>query len=160
MIDVFTPNFDIFMSLSSFIFTLVALSWEHFKVIGGMSNRITKLETKVAVLPPEYVKCLPQELAGIHDSISRMETKIDVFWKSIENMIVKQLHHPLPQFAKRDKLLDKFKDKTITIGELNQLKGMLSCTPIKKGDPEALAAVLLIARIDTILFDVTHNIVV
>lgn len=55
------------------------------------------------------------------ERLARLETKVEVFWKSVALDAAKILHTPHPENARRDDLLEKFTDGSITREELEEL---------------------------------------
>lgn len=61
----------------------------------------------------------------LHGKIIELETKVSVFWKNVTYSAAMGLHSPHPQFADRDRLLEKYMDDTINDNELKELYIML-----------------------------------
>jgi hypothetical protein len=57
--------------------------------------------------------------------IAILETKMSVLWNGVSADLAAILHHPLPQYAERDRLLERFLDGDITPEELDRLRELL-----------------------------------
>ena len=81
-----------------------------------------------------------------------MEEKNELVWGAIEKTVVDILHPPTR--PERDCLLEKLRDKQITVNELERLDSMLRCDlDAEKGKNESIAIVLLLARIKQLMYD-------
>jgi hypothetical protein len=54
-----------------------------------------------------------------------METKMEIFWRGVAYDNARILHTPHPENKRRDEILEKFVDQTITIDELKELVDLL-----------------------------------
>ena len=60
------------------------------------------------------------DITAIRERITAVETKVDVFWRSICVDAARILHSPDPRLAARDELIDKFLAETISRAELTE----------------------------------------
>jgi hypothetical protein len=81
---------------------------------------------------------------------SKLETKIELFWTTIEKNATEFIHSP--HTPDLDKLLEKAHDKSLTPEEVTHLKDDLKCLIKENGIPRAkeFASKLLIARLDAL----------
>lgn len=67
----------------------------------------------------------PAVLAAVAVRVSVLESKMDVFWKSVALDASKILHSPHPGWEHMDALLEKFQDEALSPGEMSDLEGQL-----------------------------------
>uniref|UniRef100_A0A6M3LFC5 Uncharacterized protein n=1 Tax=viral metagenome TaxID=1070528 RepID=A0A6M3LFC5_9ZZZZ len=80
--------------------------------------------------------------------LTRLESRVDVFWKVLEPHLANIIHSPT--HPRRDKLVDKLVNKSLTDGEDVELKQLLrECLDDCRQD-QKLAASLLLARVESI----------
>lgn len=68
--------------------------------------------------------------------LTRVETQLEPFWAAVQADLIKILHHPHPEWAGMDALLDKLnpdKPGTLTRAERGELKAILR--QVINGDP-------------------------
>lgn len=91
-------------------------------------------------------------LSAIKERLVRLETKMELFWGTIETNVSKMLK-TYPTNIRKDILLDKFANKELVRDEAFELRtiliGELEATGMKR--QETLAYILVIARIDQII---------
>lgn len=96
---------------------------------------------------------LKTALAPVTERLSVVETKIDVYWRSVALGQANVLHQPDPRRRHIDVLLEAFSDGTITTEQGKQLKGYLrtisewepgqkAAFPIHPGEPGSAAMLL------------------
>lgn len=100
---------------------------------------------------------LTDKMGRVLDRLAVMETKIEVFWKSVAMDAAKIIHSPDPRRASIDALLDSFMNGTIKQEEVVKLKNILvilrdwepgvpSDFPVYPG--EQVAAAILLRTMD------------
>lgn len=122
-----------------------------------LSNRLDLLEQKFADTMAHNQEMLEvvlaRQLQPLSEQVRVLETKMDVFWKSVAVDAAKILHQPDPKRAHIDKLLEAFMEDTLTEDEELQLRkylvtirnwevGMEVGFPVHPGEQTA-AAILL-----------------
>lgn len=104
-----------------------------------------------------YGRSGQQDSAALLARIVALETKVDVFWQAVQADMIKLLHHPYPERAELDRLLDRLQDKTITDGERTRLRELLTAIrdaspasppPFRIDPAEQVAAVFLLHTMD------------
>lgn len=73
------------------------------------------------------------EMKALTSRVTSLETKMEPFWAAVQADMIKLLHHPWPERADMDALLDKLDAGTITLAERDELKDIL--TRIINADP-------------------------
>lgn len=110
--------------------------------LSGDSRRVTETVDKNS-----------RVLAGLSDRITVLETKMEIFWRNVGVELARVLHSPNPARAHVDELLEAWMDNHITADQRDELKTLLeyirdyhpgdeSDFPIFGGDQVA-AAILL-----------------
>lgn len=129
------------ISLSSMFLSVLGILYEEFKSKVSLEKRIATLEAK------------PSTDQVLVERVAKMEVKMDLFWNAIGQYTTKMLKHPVT--PRLDGLLDKLQDKSITLREMEELKGLLECEmqKVKKTDGKMLAIAMTIARIDGLVVD-------
>lgn len=59
------------------------------------------------------------------ERLTRLETKVEIFWKDVTYDAAKILHTPHPENERRDYLLEQFVEQQITRDELKELISLL-----------------------------------
>jgi len=114
---------SVMIALFSALISLLGFLYEHFKVIMDLRERLASLETKVSL-----------------------------FWTYVEKTIPQMLKHP--NDGRKDHLLDKMIQGLMNLTEATELKKILECEVQEKPkDKDTLAKILVIARIEQILFE-------
>lgn len=106
----------------SIIFTVVAIAWEHFQVIGALKERLT-----------------------------RLETKMEPFWRIIEERLPKLLLSP--KNLRKDALLEKMSKRELSKGEAVELKNILEkeFDSMASENFKVLTYTLVLARLEQII---------
>lgn len=94
-------------------------------------------------------------ISGIKERLSSLETKMDLFWKGIENKVVEMLKS-YPTFLEKDVLLDKMTRKELNQEEAERLRTILTGEMDKNNNDDArkIAYVLVIGRLEQIILDI------
>lgn len=147
------------ISVVSIMLTVIGFIVEHFRVQAGLRERIAGLEAKDAVIDScakrldEFSKTENERAKTENERAERikaLEVKMELFWDAVSSQVISMLKHPGAK--RRDILLDKLGAKSITLAEMEELKGMLICD-VKPKTTEALAAALVLAQINVKLYD-------
>ena len=144
----------VILSALSLLLATLGFMYQRFKAQATVDTKIATLENDVSNIKKacEDIVKNDSKIDNIVERISKIEVKNEIVWSAVEQAVVNILHHPTK--PKRDKLLEKLQDKSITLQEMEELKGMLTCVVIDKPSPdETIAAGLLLASINTKLFD-------
>lgn len=97
------------------------------------------------------------KLDSLTARVGRLETQMEPFWSAVQADLIKILHHPLPERAGMDDLLDKLdprKPGTLAPAERAELKGLLrkiingEGVPFSYSDDERVVAVFLLHAMD------------
>lgn len=93
-------------------------------------------------------------IADIRERVKAVEIKSELFWKIVE----KDIGHILksPTHYSKDLLITKMQSNKITIDELLQLKTQL-IEEFKSGTEKATLYILMLARIEQLLWDKQHQ---
>ena len=118
---------SIYLSITAISLTVIGLLFQHFAVLSKIKERLTALETKM-----------------------------DLFWKAIEGNIVKMLK-TFPTNINKDILLDKLSQKELDIMEAEKLRTILIGEMETTKTNNKLAYVLVIARLEQLLWDIRNN---
>jgi dsDNA-specific endonuclease/ATPase MutS2 len=143
------------IAIGSLVVAILGFLWARFKEGADLRERIAKLEqsqTDSAAIR-QKLKDLDDKAVIISDRLARLETKIELFWNAMTDNAINALHHPME--TRSDQLLDKLKQRSITLSEMQELKELL-CSRIesktaKNKDGEVFWAAFMIARLDTLL---------
>lgn len=120
--------------------------------IGYLTNRVAALE--------QGAQQHDARIGEILDRLARLETKIDVFWKSVAMDAAKIIHSPDPKRQHIDELLDAFMNGTITAPQAEELREIL--TKLRDWEPgtpidfpvhqgEQVAAAMLLATMKHVM---------
>lgn len=137
------------LSLTSIVISVVGFVVGYVKYLMAQAKQITKLEDQMKETA-DKIDILVKEEDGKKERLKALEVKMELWWGAIQNQVINMLKHPHAQ--RRDMLLDKLADKTITLRELEELKETLKCNALNK-KKEAFAAALVIARIEQLTYD-------
>jgi phosphoenolpyruvate carboxylase len=122
----------------------ITFLYTRFKITSDLDKRISILEKEDV---SEKFRCLSEDVREI-------KVKNNLIWGAVEKSMVELLHHPTEY--ERDTLLEKLRDKTITLQEIENLEGILEkAITLKKGEPEGMAASLLLAALHIRVYDST-----
>lgn len=84
--------------------------------------------------------------------ITRLETKMELFWDAVSGQAAEMLHHPTT--PRKDELLRKLKEKTLTISELEELEQVLQCDIVEnRGTVKAFYTAFVLSRVRQLLLD-------
>ena len=101
---------------------------------------------------------ISQEMTKLGERVTRVETKVELFWKGIEGNMVSLLKSPTKH--RKDALLDKLSCNTLNQAEAIELKDILTkeFNGKKRANPLGMAYVMAIARLDLVLFNLKEGI--
>jgi hypothetical protein len=149
-----------FASASLIVGGLVAFSVGYLK----LRERVASVEVCVKDQTDNACKLkisvdeLTDKISSLNDRITSQEVKTSLWWDSVKTTMIDILHHP--NNPKRDILLEKMKDKTISVAELKVLKDMLKVDSLDKehikGDERAAAGMLYAVAV-SLLYDCTKK---
>jgi hypothetical protein len=91
--------------------------------------RVLKLQTQCDNMVPTVNGLIVAALEPVKTQLNTLNTKIDPVWKALEELAVdmaKNLHHPDPDRAEFDALLDHFMAGTLTVDEDLNLRRLLN----------------------------------
>lgn len=162
-------DLQFFLSLAGVLVSVLSFIFAYFKYMASQARRIGKLEERSKDID-EIKKKLDQVITNDEEKRERLkalEVKMELFWQAVQGSVINMLKHPTTE--RKDVLLDKLADKTITINELEELKDLLKCDVSKKKRevgprvesservPLTLnrekATAFVVARIDQLLYD-------
>lgn len=66
-----------------------------------------------------------EQINTLGQRITALETKVDVFWRSVAFPAASALHSPHPEFARRDALLEALMDGRLDLAGAAELAGMV-----------------------------------
>jgi hypothetical protein len=148
------------LSAGSVIIAVLSLINTHYGERAKMQERIANLESfrkEKEIFCDTCAKSLKalDEKADINsERVTRIETKMELFWSAMTAQAVDVLHHP--EETRMDELLVKLKLKTITPPELEELKCVLKTRfgnkNARKGN-QGFWAMVALTRIEMLLFD-------
>lgn len=102
---------------------------DEVKTFATKQQELSNRADAIAIQQSEHT----QELHEINDKMGRildrlaiLETKIEVFWKSVAMDAAKIIHSPDPRRAHIDALLEAFMDGTITSDQVIELRKILA----------------------------------
>jgi hypothetical protein len=130
---------------------------QHYTTQASIQERLVTLEeqNKTQDKYGKNIEDLSLKLNTVCEEVSGLKIKTDVFWTAVQESVIGMLHHPDPEYAERDTLLDKLKAKTITVLELERLKELLKVEIREnRGSNESNAASLLLALISPYFADI------
>lgn len=142
------------------VIALIGMVWQYFIVISGVRKDITDLATALRAEAVTSCKGITDSLSDQGNRLTRMETKMELFWNAIGQSMSSLIKQPI--HFRKDELMDKLVPENLphlpenTVEELLELKGILKdelVTLREIKDPKSLAYSLAIAYIDQILFD-------
>ena len=129
------------------VITLVALA-------GGVVATFfrSKIETTKEI---EVSKAaIYSRIGKLQEDFSAMNVKVNLFWKTIEDNLPRLIKRPTHK--RMDDLLDKFREKTITIEEMAELKPLLEelvKQDLADKNNQALGDMLMLGLINIRLYD-------
>ncbi len=140
------------ISVVSIMLTAIGFLIEHFRVQAGMRERLASLEAKEQNIESCKKRCdeYSKNDSERAERIKALEVKMELFWDAVSSQVISMLKHP--NAKRRDGLLDKLADRSITLAEMEELKQILTCD-VRPHTKEALAAALVVAQINVKLYD-------
>lgn len=90
-------------------------------------------------------------IGALRDRVMSLETKMDLFWKVIEQNVTRIIKD-YPTNLKKDVLLDKMAKRELSLDEAYLLRTILH-GEIDAGERETLAHILVLGRIEQIISD-------
>ncbi|AVT38816.1 hypothetical protein [Plantactinospora sp. BB1] len=88
-----------------------------------------------------------EETRALAERLARLETKVDVFWRGVSFDAARLLHSPHPEFARRDRLLERFQEGVLTSAEARELARMMAAVlNDRRADPGHHVAASVILR--------------
>ena len=90
-------------------------------------------------------------ISGMKERISRLETKMELFWKAIENN-VSALLKTFPTNINKDVLLDKLSNGELSMEEAQTLRTIL-IGEMEKFKNKKIAYILMLARIEQLIYE-------
>lgn len=148
------------ISIGAVSISALGMIWTYF---GGILSIRKELYESIEKVKTEYGntnKSLTDVLMQQSSKITRLETKMDLFWNAIGGSVSSLIKQPI--HFKKDALMDKLIPANIsrlpetTVEELYELKAILNddlITLREIKDPKCIAYSLAIAYIDQILYD-------
>jgi hypothetical protein len=148
------------ISIGAVSISALGMIWTYF---GGILSIRKELYESIEKVKTEYGntnKSLTDVLMQQSSKITRLETKMDLFWNAIGGSVLSLIKQPI--HFKKDQLMDKLIPENLprlpetTVEELYELKAILNdelITLREIKDPKSLAYGLAIAYIDQILYD-------
>ncbi len=119
-------------------------------------KRISKLESvaeKSASFLPDfetYCKDVDKNMDEINNRLTQLETKVDLYWRGIEEMATKILHSS--NKPHKDKLLEKYDKLNLTEAkELYQILNVEMQDKIASKDPKLFAYTILLNSLETFI---------
>ena len=97
-------------------------------------------------------------ISGIKERLTSLETKMDLFWKGIEQNVIGMLKN-YPTNINKDVLIDKMARGELSQEEAERLRTMLvsEVANEKGGDGKKIAYILAIGRLEQIIFEIRKN---
>lgn len=111
---------EIWLAVTAIVVTIVGLLVQYFGVIAGMKERLSSLETKV-----------------------------DLFWKVVEDKVTQILKSP--NYFDKDLLLDKMRDRSLSLKEAEALRTIMNEEISLNHSKHLLGSILIIARLEGII---------
>jgi hypothetical protein len=156
-------SLQLWVSVISAFLVIVGLLVTYFGPIGTLKEKVGGIMGQLANFPQNFENIFGR-LGGIEQRLAIIETRLgntnlaelaarlDIFWTAMEpsiKAIIKQ-----PTHFRKDDLIDRFPN--LSVEELCELKDILKdemqhLTTNK--DPKLLAYALMMARVDTVLYE-------
>jgi hypothetical protein len=164
-------DLTVIIAVGGFSIAVVNFLYSRFKTTADLDKRITVIEEKekntdfiddILAIKDRLTKLesredLTSKLNMICEDVRELKIKEGLVWGAVEKAMVDLLHHP--NEVERDVLLEKLRDKTITLAEMEVLEELLQNAIIKKkGNPESIAATLLLAVVKQKIYENTSKI--
>ena len=132
------PILSILIALASIMFTYFGLV---LKIRDDMSK--DKAEIK-------------DDISNINIHLANLGTKIDLFWKCIESKAV-DLLKSYPTHKEKDVLLDKLKERSLSVSDAELLRTILS-EEMKSSEKDKFCYILILGRLEQILYDLRQEV--
>ena len=146
-----SADFSEIASYVSFAMAVITFIYTRFKAEAQTNEKVSLLKQR----SDEYkadIASLKEKLDKLCEDVREIRVKNELIWGAVEKAMVDLLHHPTE--PERDNLLEKLRDKTITLQEMEMLEKMLEeAITEKKGQPESIAATLLLALVRQKIYD-------
>ena len=94
---------------------------------------------------------IKEEMGGINVKVSTLETKMELFWRCMENKVVDMIK-TFPTNIKKDVLLDKLLTRDLILEEAMILKTILE-GELKTVEKNAIGYILVLSRLEQVIFD-------
>jgi len=94
-------------------------------------------------------------LLDLSTRITTVETKIELFWRCVEGKMVEILKS-YPTNLLKDVLLDKFKEKSLNLGEAEQLRTILDCELVNSSEKK-FAYIMILGRLEQVIYNLKGN---
>ena len=124
-------------------------------LVAGLS--VASVLVAIIALVISAVRRRETDTTALAERLARLETKVDVFWRGVSFDAARMLHSPHPQFAERDRLLEKFLAETLTGPDAAKLGRMMSAVlDDHASDPGQRMAASVVLRYLTTWYDRQH----
>jgi len=94
---------------------------------------------------------IKEEMGGINVKVSTLETKMELFWRCMENKVVDMIK-TFPTNIKKDVLLDKMLTRDLILEEAVLLKTILE-GELKTVEKNAIGYILVLSRLEQVIVD-------
>jgi hypothetical protein len=94
-------------------------------------------------------------LLDLSTRITTVETKIELFWRCVEGKMVEILKS-YPTNLLKDVLLDKFREKSLNLGEAEQLRTILDCELVNSSGKK-FAYIMILGRLEQVIYNLRGN---
>ena len=127
------------------IFTMVALLYNYFCIILKIKEDKTKSDIEFA-----------RELSEIKIHVAAMSTKLDIFWRCVEERAIDILKS-FPSNVGKDVLLDKLKERSLNLDEAERLRTIL-IEEAKVKDTNKFVYIMFIGRLEQIILELRNDV--
>ncbi len=128
------------ISVAALIVSVVGVLWQYFGVILRLKDEVHQIQDT-----------LKSDVGKVKERLIRLETKTDLFWKTVEENVPRLLMHP--HTARRDELLLRMSDGQLNASEIAELLHDLESSVSQEPRDLQLATILLIVRLKHRLAD-------
>jgi len=145
---------------AALILTGLGMIWTYFGGISSLRKEVNGSIDKVKTEHENTIKSLNEVLLQQSTRLTRMETKMELFWNAVGGAMSSLIKQPI--HFRKDQLMDKLIPENLphlpeaTVEELIELKTILQdelVTLRETKENKSLAYALAIAYIDQILYD-------
>jgi hypothetical protein len=99
-----------------------------------------------------FIQKQTERVVAQENRLTRIETKVDLFWKAVETNVGQMLKSPT--HIEKDLLLDKLAHRELDISEAELLRSILTDEMQLRGrDNGVIAYALIIGRLEQILYE-------